>query len=317
MSEQLKLQSVQKHIGADNLANMLECNLKMYYDWAMLCIGGWSDVPLSTINIASADLSSLRSVDDPNYFAGQVWEAPRKDFVWETNIDYVNVTGGVINPLVIGVPTVNSTPTSQSYTINYLDGKVIFDNPESVNDLVNLAYAYRYVQIYRADEASWWKELQFNSHRINDTQFHQLSSGTWSMFGQYRVQLPAVIIESVPRGTSKGYELGSSSKEASRDVLFHIYAENGSDRNNLMDIFNLQTERQIPLFNSNDVIDAGAWPLDWGGSLVNSIGFPEFVSATGYQWRNCLMKDSTISNVGKIHPNLYNAVVRTTMSVIV
>ena len=317
-SVQLMLTNVQPHIGHDNLANILEGNLKMYYDWALLKIGGWSEVSADVTGIYGGDYSQLRLVSDPNYTDGQVWEAARKDFVWESNIDYTDVTGGTIDPVVVGVPRVDGIPTAQSYYVNYPKGKIVFDTPISTASDVHLTYSYRYAQIYRADDAPWWQELQFNSHRVDSSQFQQLGTGTWSLFGEHRVQLPAVVIETVPRGTSRGWELGSSSKLASRDMLFHVYTETRSDRNNLMDIINLQNERRIYLFNTNDVIGSESWPLDFQGDLVNEgVGYEEFVSATGYRWNICEMKNSTITSVNQVHPNLYNSTIRTTMEVIV
>lgn len=314
---QLKLTNVQPHIGYDNLANILEANLKMYYDWALLCLGGWTEVQIPTAGAYGGDYSQLVRVDDPAYNPGQVWQAIRKDFVWEQNIDYVDTTGGIINPMSVGTPRVNNAFTTQSYSVNYPQGQVIFDNPQPINATVELAYSYRYVQVYRADDAPWWKELQFNSHRTDSEQFQQVSSGVWSLLGQHRVQLPAVVIESVPLGSSRGYELGSSSKYASRDILFHIFAENRHDRNNLMDIFNLQSDRVIPLFDTNRVVENNAFPLDYRGERINSNGYPELSSPTGYEYRKCFMNNSLLSSIQQIHPNLYNAVVKTTMEVIV
>lgn len=313
----LSLHSVSQHIGYDNLANILEANLKFYYDWALLCIGGWTDVEITTPGIYGGDYSSLRVVDDPAFTLGQVWESPRKDFVWEQNINYTDYTGGTHNPNPVGVPYINSILTTETYYINHPEGKVVFDNAQSTTASVQLDYSYRYVQIYKADDAPWWKALQFNSHRVDSEQFQQLGSGEWSIFGEHRVQMPAVVIESVPRGVSKGWELGSNSKEASRDILFHIFTENRGDRNNLMDIFNLQTERKIPLFDTNLIAEANAYPLNYRGELVNSINFDDMVSATGYKWNNCKMENSTITNITQLHPNLFTAVVRTTMSIIV
>ena len=312
---QLGLTSVQPHIGYDNLANTLESNLKMYYDWALLGIGGWSDVKISSPGAYGGDYSKLRVVDDPSYPDNTVWEAPRKDFVWETNIDYINTNGDISNPSLVGVPVVNDSLTTESYHINYPQGQVIFENPQS--GTVHLAYSYRYAQIYRADDAPWFQELQFNSHRVDDAQFEQSEDGVWSVFGQHRVQMPCVVIETVPRGTSRGWELGSHSKEASRDILFHIYAENRFDRNNLMDIFNLQTDRKLPLFDNNLIVENQAWPLNYKGELVNNQGYPDFVESSGYKWNTCFMENSTITNIQRLHPSLYTAVVKTTMSVIV
>lgn len=315
---ELKLQSVSNHIGYDNLANILEANLKTYYDWALLCIGGWTDVTKPTYAAYGGDYSRLRLVDDPAYNLGQVWEAPRKDFVWEyTGVQYVDPTGGTHSPIQVGIPLVNSVSTTQSYSINHPEGKIIFDTALPTSSVVELDYSYRYAQIYRADDVPWWRELQFNSHRIDSEQFQQLGSGVWSIFGSQRIQMPAIVIESVPRGTSRGWELGSNSKEASRDVLFHIFAENRGDRNNLMDIVNLQTDRKIFLFDTNAIMTDGAFPLNYQGELVNLNTYENLVSVTGYRWKTCLMDNSTITNINQIHPSLYTAVVRTTMSVIV
>jgi hypothetical protein len=309
----LKLQSV-THIGYDGLTNIIESNLKIYYDWALLSVGAWSEVDIPSSGAYGGDYSKLRLVDDPSYSLGQVWEAPRKDFVWETGINYENTTGSIIDPQPVGVPQVNSAPTTQPYHINYPQGKVIFDNPQPTNADIHLQYSYRYIQIYLADNAPWWKELQFNSHRVDSTQFAQLGSGEWSLFGEHRVQLPAVVIESVPRGTSKGWELGSSSKEVSRNILFHFFAETSYERNNLMDIFSLQNDRKIVLFDTNAVSLAQDFPLNYRGELLTNNHYSNLKDT--YGWRKCFMHDAAIVGIAQLAPSLYNFAVKTTMEVI-
>lgn len=310
------LKGGQRHISDDSLSNSLEVNLKAFYDWAFLSqLGGWTEVPVPTTGIYGADFSRLRLVNDPNYSNGQVWETPRKDLVWESGVDYENRTGGTDNPLPVGNPVVNGTPVTTGYYINYQNGQVVFTNPIATSATVKLQHSYRTVQTYRADDAPWWREIQQNSFRPDNSQYQQSGSGNWSIFGQHRIQLPAVVIEVVPRGTAEGVELGGDGLKHSRDILFNIVAETAWERNNLMDIFNAQVERGIWLFDTNTALTE--WPFDYRGSLTGTKTYPYFVSETGHRWRVCDMTESFITDVQQVHPNLYMATVRTTTETII
>lgn len=312
----LGLKGGQRHITDDAVSNTLEHNLKMWYDWAFLSqLGGWTEVAVPTSGIYGADFSRLRLVSDGNYTSGQVWETPRKDLVWESGVDYQNYTGGTDNPLAVGNPIVNGVAVTTGYYIDYQNGQVIFTNPISTSATVKLQHSYRTVQIYRADDAPWWRQIQQNSYRPDSSQFLQAGSGNWVIYGQNRIQLPAVVIEVVPRGQSKGWSLGSDSLRQSRDILFNILAETATERNNLMDIFNAQVERGIWLFNVNDA--RAEWPLDYRGSLTGTKTYPYFVSETGYRWRECEMNESFITDVIQVHPSLFMATVRTTTETII
>ena len=79
-------------------------------------------------------------------------------------------------------------------------------------DSVQLNYSYRNVQVYIADQAPWWDELQYNSMRVDDATFSEIGSGNWGILSNHRVQMPAIVVEAVPRRTFKPYELGVSVK---------------------------------------------------------------------------------------------------------
>lgn len=308
----LDLKGVHANIGSDNISNILESNFKMYYDWAFLSyLGAWVDVNVPTSGVYGGDFSTLRKVDDPNYTYGQVWEAARKDFVWESGVDYTNATGGISNPRAVGNPVVNGSTVTTGYYVDYPNGRVIFNSAQT--GTVKLPYAYRYVQLYRIDDAPWWRELQYSSHRPDSEQFTQSSSGDWSIFGVNRIQLPAVVIEVVPRGTAKNWEMGSDSLIQTREVRFTIFAETSWERKNLMDIFNAQVDRNINLFDTNEA--SAESPLDYRGMLTGTKNYPYF--NTGYKWAICTMQDSFVTDVGQIHPNLYIANVTTSTETIV
>ena len=310
--------AVQSHIGYDNLANILEANLKTHYDWIFLTLGGWTSVTIPLSGAYGGEWSRLRPVEDELYTDGQVWEGARKDWVWETGINYVGTDGVTYNPTGVGTPTVDSVATSDAYHVNYPLGRIIFDTPISTSSTVQVAHQYRYIQVYRADDAPWWREIQYNSHRVDSAHFLQSVSGDWSVFGTHRVQLPCVIVESVPRGVAGGFQLGDDALEVSRDVLFHVIAESRTDRNNIMDIISLQTDKSIWLYNTNTAIDD--YPLDFQGSLTGTKMYPDFVDETGnggHRWGEVRMENSTISDIEQIHPTLYEATIRTTMRIVI
>jgi hypothetical protein len=308
------------HYGNDHLSDILEANLKVYYDWALLGIGGWTDVNIPQSGAYGGDFSELRLVDDPSYTAGQVWEGVRKDWVWETGVDYIDATGGgPWNPTPVGTPEVNGVPTAASYHVNYKLGRIVFDSPISTSSTVKVDHSFRDAQVYRADDAPWFRELQFQSFRVDSDHFGQTGSGDWSIGAQHRVQLPTIILEMVPRGRSSPFALGDGSLMMEQDVMFHVLAESRTDRNRLKDIIQNQSDKSIYLFNTNTMAASGDYPLDYRGELVGSMMYPTMVEHPddgGHQWRKCDMMDATVSEVESIHPNLYEAVIRTRMEIV-
>jgi hypothetical protein len=307
------------HYGDSFLMNMLEVNLKMWYDWSFLKIGGWVNVAIPTAGAWGGDFSKLRLVRDEGYTVGQVWESIKKDWVWEDGVDYVDKDGTTRNPLVVGTPTVNNVTSAVPFTINYPLGRIIFDTPISSTATVKLPYSYRAVQVYRADDAPWFFELQFGSNDANSPHFAQNDDGSWMVGANHRVQMPCIIIEAIPRADSTGYELGNGSLVIRQDVLFHVVAETRNDRNKLIDVIRQQSDKGIWLFHVDNVIENDDFPLDENGSLVGSKTYPELVATEGdggYRWRQCHMTRAVVSELQSIHPKLHEGTVRTTMEVV-
>lgn len=310
--------------GISNLSdtlimNELETNLKMFIDWGMLCIGGWTNIALSDESIHSADMSVLKPVVDPSYTDGQVWQAFRKDFVWESTIPYDDA-GNDPEPVVISAVNVNNVDVTTGFIVDYPNGLIIFDTAISTSASVKLTYSYRYAQVYKMDDAPWWRELQYKSLRADDIQFTQLPDtylGDWTIHSHNRIQMPCVIIESTPRARSEGYELGSGALTVFQDVQFHILAENGYDRNKLVDILRLQNDLTLWLFGSDAVAANSDFPLDYRGMKINSNTYPDLVDeTTGHRWKRCRFTNTVVSDVEMAHPKLYEGTVTTTCEVV-
>lgn len=313
------------HYGDDQLSDILEANLKTFYDWAFLSIGAWTDVNSTIDGLWGGDWDDLRLVEDPSYTDGQVWEGAKKDWVWETGINYIDVTGsGPHNPTPVGTPSVNSIAHTGGYHINYPLGRVIFDTPQGVTDSVQIDYAYKNVQVYRADDAPWYKELQFRSFRVDSDYFQQqgdgsyLQSGDWSVGGNHRIQMPCIILGvTTPSGPKSAYEIGNKSLYMRYTVQFGVIAETSYERNKIRDMLLLQSHKVLKLFDNNLVTASGAWPLDYRGELIGSNMYPDLVE--NYYYANCEIDNdlnAQARDIDTIHSNLYHSVVIVPMDIL-
>ena len=304
-------------VGNTLLNSQLESNLKSFLDWGMSGIGGWFNVNIPTSGAWGGTFDQLRLVDDPSYGEGQVWESARKDWVWENEVPY---TGG--SPISITGVSVDGTfygtgDATYAHHYNYPLGRVVFDNPIASTSTVKLEYSYRNVQVYIADQAPWWDELQYNSMRVDDSSFSQVGSGNWAILSNNRVQMPAVVIEAVPRRTYQPYELGSSNNFITQDVLFHVVSESRWWRNQLVDIISLQKDKTLMLYDSNKLADSGAYPLDFRGMVVApENNYSGLVSTDGYQFTSARITDMGVTEMESYNSMLHEGTVRASFEVI-
>ena len=93
-----------------------------------------------------------------------------------------------------------------------------------------------------------------------------------------------------------------------------------------MDILSLQKDNTVSLFDVDRIGRNNAYPLDWQGTpKADALRHPELVAATGdggylntgnVGHGNLRFKDTAITAVTAISPNLYHGVVRTSTEVI-
>src|SRR5690606_24942466 len=130
---------------------------------------------------------------DPSYTAGQVWEAARKEWIWEDNAEYEDKNSITHSPIEVSGVYINGNFSSSGFYIDYPNGRVVFDDVQT--GPVQAEYSYRVVQTLISSREPWFKELQAGSFRVDDTGFSVVGSGGWNTLAQSRVQLPAVVIE--------------------------------------------------------------------------------------------------------------------------
>jgi len=301
-------------IGDSLLMNELENNLKMFLDWGLLGIGGWFDVDLNESGPYGGNLSTLRLVNDPQYTLGQVWEGRRKDWVWETGVEYdggqpIQITGVNVDGTYYG-----TGDATYGHYIDYPMGRIIFDSAISTSAVVKVPHSYRWAQIQKADSAGWFTELQYDSFRDDNQHFSVTNSGDYFICGQHRLQLPAIVLESVPTRSSESYELGNGALMVHQDVEFNVLAETRWERNQLLDIISLLQDKTIILYDSESL--SGVFPLDYRGMLVaNPRMYPDLTEPP-YKWKKCYWQNVTVSQMETYHPRLYGGIVRVTMDIV-
>lgn len=312
-------------VGVSNISdpliiNELENNYKSFLEWGFLNIGAFTNVRIPTTNIGSMNLHVLKPVDDPNQNDRTVWQAARKDWVYESGINYsgispINISGIYVNSSFYPTPTGNS---SLGYTINYPEGKVIFDKPLSISSNINIEYSYKNIQIYKIDEFPYWKQIQHSSLQNLNGFNSSYSKGDFSISSEHRVQLPAIVIETISRSKATPFHLGDTSQIIEQDILLHILSDQPKDKNNIVDILRLQKDRIIYLYNTKSIVKDGIYPLNYNGSKnINGQNYNIIINNSQYQWIKCRISDVNISDIYFDNIRLYGAVVRMTNELII
>lgn len=302
------------NIGEKLLLSSLEDNIKSFLDWGFLNIGAFINVTAPTNGINSGGFHILKPVNDPSMPNNTVWETNRKDWVYETGISYtgstpINISGIYLNNNLIPAPTGNS---SLPYRINYPLGQIVFNNPVSASSNMQINYSYRYVQVYKSSEITWWKELQQLTYdpKYTDKNKSQLITAN------HRVQMPAIVVEIIARTMQTPYELGNVKNIITQDILLHIFTENMVQRNTIIDILLLQKDKQTFLYDINKLVSNNVMPLNYlGQKNPNGLNYGQVISNDEYRSKVFYIDSAITSEFNTISSSLYNAVVRWSLKI--
>lgn len=308
-----KLKAVTE-IGRALLSHNIVSNMVSFFDWGLLNVGGFTNVRLASSGAYGGDQSRLRLSDDPSYTKGQVWEGFRGNWVWESGLEYgyqpIRISGIYINNAYY--PT--TTTGTYAYVINYPLGRVVFDSAINTASVVKCEFSYKYVNVTTAD-VPWFREIMFNSLRVDDPQFHQYGSGQWAVPAQMRVQLPAIVVEHGPSRKHTPHALGGGTRTQT-DVLFHVFAETSYDRDQIVDIIDHQYEHTIDTYDYAIVLDNNKFPLDHNGNIVPSaLMYPVLVNPDGpYKGQKIVFKDTRVIDQNYNLP-LFEGAVKVTVEI--
>jgi hypothetical protein len=307
------------NIGQHSLLNQLEENVKTFLDWGLLNIGGFVNVNIPTSGLYGGSFHELKTSDHPGYTKGQLWQSAKKDWVWETGVNYNGsqpnkITNISINNVSYPAPTGSG---SIGFYINYPLGQVVFNKPLPPTSSVKLQHSYRWCQTYKSSSDPYWVELQGLTYDPSPA-LQQKDKGSYNLSSNHRIQMPCIIIEPIARSFSQPWQLGAFDFAIDQDILLHVFAENSHDKNHLTDIIRLQKQKTIWLYDINKVVNSGVNPLDYRGSLNNNgKNYHDLVTNPSYRWHKCYFKEISISEMESQNKSLYWCTIRLTTEVII
>jgi hypothetical protein len=298
------------NISEPSITEAIEDNVVEYINWGFLKLGAYYNISIPTEGTYGGNMHQLRSVSDPRYTNGQVWEANRKNWVWESGVNRSE------DPIAISGVFVNDTflPRGSGYHINYKYGQIIFDTAISTSSTVKLEYATKWIDTVNAEDVPWLRKTQSRSWRMDDASY-VANSGDWAILAEQRLQMPVVAIEAVG-GDYEGYQLGGGQYSHNR-VIIHVIAENPRTATRLARVLADQSESTIFLYDPEKMAEDNRFPLDHRGEVASgALCYPDLVAATGeggyrftskVQYGKMRIYDSKFQDTQELSPNVYHS----------
>lgn len=288
-----------------NLSNILLDNFIAFYDWGFVDKGGFNNVSIPSSGMYGGSKHLLKPVDDPNYSAGQVWQAYRQNWIWETGVSKttqpIQISGVYRNNTFLPF-AYNSTSgyyVGSGYRIDYPNGRIVFNSPIPATSTVSLNYSYKWLSVQRAEGVSFFRQIQ-TPNRIDQNFF--TSSGDWVQLGQNRVQLPALFFE-IKRRSYEPYQLGGG-QWANTDIIAYVISDKESTCTDILDTISYQNDRVIKLFDTNSVSKSGDLPINYRGDLVDkSNRYPNLLE--NHFNNTCFINKTVINNPTQLSYSLY------------
>lgn len=284
--------------GGYELTDQLQYNLKWFLDWGLLNRGAYGIYKYDSESWYDEDESKLHLVPDGRYVAGSVWEGAGREWVWESG---VSLGGGYIDPFRVSGVYIegNFYPISSvginRHHVDYLNGRIIFDEPKNASDDIRAEYTRRSVHVGFADDSEF-RAMMLDA--VEEFLTDSLPSGTTSR--EHQIWLPSIFIEAV-NGEQRGLQLGGGQIKT-RYITFHIFADNPQDRNLLKDWLDYQSRTTFWMADLNTI----TFPFDEYGDIV--AGMTNWVNmATADPWKKLRVIDSKSATINSLNSQLFRA----------
>jgi len=283
--------------GGYTLTDQLLYNTKWFLDWNFLNNGAYSIYEYDSSSWYNDNEAKLHSVVDERYENGRVWEGVGRSFVWESGVSL----GDAVNPFRVSGVYVDGDFHSidelgiYAHHIDYLNGRIIFDNPQSPTADIRAEYTRRSVCVDFADSIEF-RRLMLES--VEEFLSNNQPSGIPSR--EHQIWLPSIFIE-IKSGSQRGLQLGGGQIKT-RTVVFHIFADNPQDRNLLMDWLDYQTRTCFWMADLNSI----TFPFDeYGDIKPGTTNWPTLVSS--HPWKKLRVIDGTVEMINSLNSNLFRA----------
>lgn len=284
--------------GGYELTDQLQYNLKWFLDWNFANNGAYGIYLYDSASYYDDDESRLHLVPDERYVEGTVWEGVGREWLWESGI---SLGSGAVDPFRVSGVYIDGdfypidSQGIYSHHVDYLNGRIIFDEPKNADDDIRAEYTRRSVHVGFADNKEF-RVMMLNA--IEEFLTDSSPSGTTSR--EHQIWLPSVFIE-VTNGEQRGLQLGGGQIKT-RYVVFHIFADNPSDRNLLMDWLDYQGRSTFWMADLNNI----TFPFDEYGDIVSgATNWPNMVLAN--PWKRLRIMDSNSAKMNSLNSQLFRA----------
>ena len=115
----------------------------------------------------------------------------------------------------------SDTTGDYAHTVDYFNGRVVFDSPIPTGSKVQVEHSYKYINVIYGNNVPWLREIQYRTLDV-PSNFNNGKS-EFEIPSEMRIQLPAIGIEVVPRRSYRGYQLGGG-QYIYTDVLFSLHS---------------------------------------------------------------------------------------------
>ena len=310
--------------GVEHISKELESQNILYgiidfFNWSTLQVGNFQNVYRPTTTVYGGDKSRLRPVVDPRFTNGQVWEAFRGNWVWETGFPYD------VSPIRVSGVYVNGSfyePDDATYahSIDYRRGRIIFDTPISTSFTIQAEYSPRLFSFVDAD-TPFVKQMLYEPYRVDKADFLSSASGAWNPLSDVRAELPIIAVSVSPNGTFRPYQIGGGQWEYF-DAYFYVFAENRFWRDQISDMIARQNDRAFWTINRGLLKASNQYPpdLDYAGTLVDTpIEYPDLVAPTGdggFRWKGIRFTKTSKQFTDMEISRLYEGIIKTSIEII-
>jgi len=281
------------------LRSLLKLNLKLFVDMHMLREGAFMNIASGSLFYDGSDMSVLlpdTSADDTLFGAsdGTVWQSPFRQWVYESGVS-LDGTNLQLPPVVASGVFIEGAFRSTSdpvfgHSIDFTNGRVIFDSPKSLDLKVHAKFSAREVRVdfehqFNQQFQDGFLESKYTTNPLTSMQL-VYPSGSAQPF-------PAIFIE-VDGRDLRPYELGNRSAIIEDEVKLHIWALDDIQRDNIVDILTGQWHKSLP------IIDFNVAPLPLSG-IYNTLS-PEYVP-----YQVMLRNSSLVTTIGSGTPVRYTS----------
>lgn len=266
-------------------SDILADNLKTWLEYGLLETGAYTTAKFNMPS--TSGLTNLKRVFDERYdgingSGSHVFEGMGPSWVWENITNVPSGYPGLFRPSGVYVNNVFFNVAESGYysfKVDYLNGRILFNNPVPQGSSVKCEYCFRDVAIYLEDEVPWRETIQNYLNKYENAENLQ-PSGLCQILKDNRLWLPCIIIDAKTRD-SVGIQLGGGELDTNL-VVYHIFSENPSVTRGMSDIIQDQKSQTLNLFDSNKRPQT----FEYDGTLSSeSTTYPNLINrGSGYFW---------------------------------